>query len=51
MAGYKNNAEFAGAVNITRQALDFIFMRKTTTFKTLSKISEVLGVDGKDLLK
>jgi hypothetical protein len=49
-AGYKDSAAFSSALPITRQAIDFILMRRTTTFKTLNKIAKVLGLDAKDLL-
>jgi len=50
-AGINNNAEFADRLEMTRQAIDYILAQKTTTFKTLNKMAEVLGLDAKDLLK
>ena len=49
-SGYKDSAAFSKALPITRQAIDFILARRTTTFKTLNTIADALGCDGKDLL-
>ncbi|MCD6295928.1 MAG: helix-turn-helix transcriptional regulator [Deltaproteobacteria bacterium] len=44
--------EFArDKLNMTRQGLGQILSREKTTFKTLNKIADVLGMDAKDLLK
>ena len=44
--------EFAkNKLNMTRQGLGQILSREKTTFKTLNKIADVLGLDAKDLLK
>ena len=50
-SGYKDSAAFSKVLPITRQAIDFILARKTTTFKTLNTIADALGMDAKDLLR
>jgi transcriptional regulator with XRE-family HTH domain len=50
-ASFSGSRELADRLGMTRQAIDYILRRKTTTFKTISKIADVFGLDGKDLIK
>jgi len=49
--GFKNSKALANEIGMSRQAIDFILIRRTTTFKTLTTIATALGCDGRDLLK
>ena len=50
MAGYEKPVDLAGALGMTRQAVESIIKKRTTTFKTMDKIADVLFCDPKDLL-
>lgn len=50
-SGIKDSKDFAGNLGMSRQAVDYILVQKSTTFKTLNRMAEVLGMDAKDLLK
>ena len=49
-AGLKNSKALADELEMTRQAIDYVIEKKSTTFKTLNKIAKVFGCSGKDLL-